>query len=103
MNDPVAELLNNLRNDKRLKCDAPGVTTSFLNNVADVFERYGFGATETYLRDKREQEQTSTNADILLDVLRHLRTCSIVHQERAIGRLVIKTLPQLFETEDKKT
>lgn len=97
MTDPVDDVLKRLRSDARLRESAAGVSSSFLNNVADVFERYGFGTTETYLRDKQQQQQTSRSAAVLLGVLDHLRTCSAIHQDRSIGRLIIKTLPHLFE------
>lgn len=91
MNDPIEEVLNQLRRK-------PGVlrerfSSSFLNNVGDVFEREGFATTRLFLQDKQEQSATRYQARVLLEeVLPVLESCERIRQNRAIGRLVIKSL-----------
>ncbi len=96
MNDPIEEVLNQLRRK-------PGVqrerfSSSFLNNVGDVFEREGFATTRLFLRDKQEQSATRYQARVLLEeVLPVLESCERIRQNRAIGRLVIKSLETIKE------
>jgi len=94
MNDPIEDVLNQLRRK-------PGVqrerfSNTFLNNVGDVVEREGFATTRLFLRDKMEQTATRYQARVLLEeVLPVLESCERIRQNRAIGRLVIKSLEGL--------
>ena len=97
MNDPIEDVLNELRRK-------PGVqqchfARSFLNNVGEVFEREGFATTELFLRDKMEQDATRRQARVLLeDVMPVLKSCERIRLNRAIGRLVIKSLDTIKRT-----
>jgi len=98
MNDPIEEVLNQLRRK-------PGVqrgrfSSSFLNKVADVFEREGFATTELFLRDKMEQDTTRRQARVILeDVIPVLKACERIRQNRTVGRLVIKSLETMQSKE----
>lgn len=97
MNDPIEDVLNQLRRK-------PGVqrkrfTSSFLNNVGDVLEREGFATTRLFLESKKEQAATCDQASTLLEeVLPVLESCERIRQNRAIGRLVIKSLETVKRT-----
>jgi len=91
MSDPIEDILKQLRSK-------PGVqrehfASSFLHTVSEVLEREGFATTRLFLMDKKEQAATRYQARVLLEeVLPVLEACERIHQNRAIGRLIIKSL-----------
>jgi len=97
MNDPIEHVLNQLRHKPAIqKCR---FSSNFLNNVGEVLEREGFATTRLFLRDKKEQAATRPQAQVLLDeVLPVLESCERIRQNRAIGRLIIKSLESIKRT-----
>ena len=49
--DNIEKLLDEIREDRQFRDTY--FTGGFLNNVADIFEKYGFGTTEVYLKGRR--------------------------------------------------
>lgn len=68
-----------------------GYTPNFLDNVGAVLADHGFGTAKTFL-DTREERRESDQAAGLKEVLSLLEACPRVHQNRGIGRLIIKSL-----------
>ena len=94
MRDPIEEILNQLRS--KLSVQRLSFTSKFLHTVGEVLEREGFATTRLFLMDKKEQLATKHQARVLLeDVLPILEQCERIHQNRAIGRLIIKSLETL--------
>jgi len=88
--DAIEKLLKEISADKEVRnCK---FFSNFLNNVADVFERHGFGATKVFLLEKKERRELRSQATALLSVLNTLSKSEEVHQNRSIGRYIIKTL-----------
>jgi len=90
--DRIQKLLSEIKNDRSLM----GVrySSSFLNNVGEIFERHGFGTTKVFLLEKRSRE-----ADAILKIVNKLETIPEIGRNRSIGRMIIKTLITLKRTE----
>jgi ribosomal protein S8 len=95
MSDPIRPVIDKIRNCQSLKTarQQRRLTPNFLNNVAEVFENYGFETTRAYLLNKKEQYNLQAKA--LLEVLDCMNNNAAILQRRAIGRIIIKTLIQL--------
>lgn len=93
MNDPVEKLIE----DIRLCPDVQQArfANNFLNNVAEVFEKDGFGTTRAFLLEKRERHELRHQAEALLKVLDLMSNHPEIRQRRAIGRTIIKTINAL--------
>jgi hypothetical protein len=89
--DPVDALLNDLRTV--VAASRVNLTSSLLNNVGDVLERDGFGASRAFLLDRVDRDPQARF--LLDDVLPRLQSCPPVVARRALGRYVIKILPAL--------
>ncbi len=91
MSDPIEDVLEQLRAKPRVQREH--FASNFLHTVGEVLEREGFATTRLFLMDKREQAATRYQARVLLEeVLPVLETCERIRQNRAIGRLIIKSL-----------
>ncbi len=89
--DSIEKIMKEIRADKDVqKCRF--FTSNFLNNVADVFERHGYGATKVFLLEKKGRSQLRHQAEALLSVLKILDKSEEIRQNRSIGRYIIKTL-----------
>ena len=96
--DEIQELTDRIRASGEVWGDLGRPThfsSKFLNTVADIFEREGFGVTEAYLTDKAKEPQSRAQVKALRAVLRLLQECPMVVQRRSVGRLIIKSLEQL--------
>lgn len=89
--DRIQRLLREIQNDRSLMDIR--YSSSFLNSVGEIFERYGFGTTKVFLLEKCSRE-----ADALLRIVDKLNIPEIV-RNRSIGRMIIKTLITLKRTE----
>lgn len=67
---------------------------SFLNAVAEIYERHGGGATRAYLLNLVGRRDR-TEVPALLKVIEKLDACAEVRTNRAIGRQIIKCLAEL--------
>ncbi|HOE64861.1 MAG TPA: hypothetical protein PKW18_12450 [Candidatus Sumerlaeota bacterium] len=101
MSDPIKPVIEKIKSSPKLKsfCEInkkreKPFTESFLNKVAEAFERYGFETTKTFLLDKRQRQATKYQAEVLLEILNYLDN-KVIHQNRDIGRLIIKTLNEI--------
>lgn len=90
MNDPVEKLIEEIRVCPDVQ--QARFANNFLNNVAEVFERDGFGTTRAFLLEKRERQELRPQAQALLKVLDLMANHPEIRQRRAIGRTIIKTI-----------
>ena len=74
--------------------------TTFLNNVAMIFLKRGFGVTEAYLLEKSARKDMKEQSEKLLGVLTELGKSSYIRNDRAIGSQIIKILNTLKEEKD---
>ena len=77
-------------------------SSNFLNNIADIFEKYGFGTTKTVLYEKKNRRELKYQAAALLSVIGKFEDYDEVKRNRSIGRYIIKTLITIKFTEVKK-
>jgi hypothetical protein len=96
MNDPIEKLIEEIRLSSEVQ--HARFANSFLNNVAEVFERDGFGATRAFLLEKRERYELRAQAEALLKVLDMMGKHPEIRQRRAIGRTIIKAIIALKST-----
>lgn len=88
--DPIESLIKEIKAEKEVR--ACFFSSNFLNNVADIFERHGFGTTKVFLMEKKERRELKDQAIALLSVLKILNKSEEIKQNRSIGRYIIKTL-----------
>jgi len=88
--DLIESLMEEIKSDEKVQ--RTNFKSNFLNNVADVLEKHGFGTTKTFLLEKRERRSLHYQADALLSVIEKLEKCDEIRQNRSIGRYIIKTL-----------
>jgi hypothetical protein len=67
---------------------------SFLNDVAEVYERHGGGATRAFLLAQIGR-RNKPEVPVLLKLVEKLDSCPEVRTNRAIGRQIIKCLSEL--------
>ena len=94
MNDPIAPVIEKIRNCPKVKeaWKKKKFTRKFLNAAAEVFEFHGFETTRIFLLNKKDKGDTNEQATALLDVLDCLKDCREIEQHRPIGRKIINTL-----------
>jgi hypothetical protein len=66
-------------------------SANFLDSVGGILATHGFGVADVFLTT-REERRESTQAAGLKEVLRLLQACPRIQRNRAIGRLIIKSL-----------
>ena len=97
--DDIQDLRQKITNSAPVWCDERGrpvrFSSSFLNDVAQVFELHGFGVTQAYLIEKSERRELRPQAASVLKVLELLSLCPQIQARRSIGRLILKSLPTL--------
>lgn len=89
--DAIEGLIKEIKADSEVQ-NCRFYSSNFLNNVADVFERHGVGATRVFLLEKQGRRELKYQATALLSVLKILDKSEEVRQNRSIGRYIIKTL-----------
>jgi len=94
MNDPIAQVIDRIQKNPAI-AQAKRFTPNFLNNVGEVFEKYGFTTTRQYLKDKAERSELTDQAKAVLAALDCMEDCESIRRHPAIGRLLIKTLNQI--------
>ena len=67
---------------------------SFLNDVAEIYERHGAGVTRAYLLTQSGR-RNRPEAPMLLKIIDKFENCAEVRTNRAIGRQIIKCLFEL--------
>lgn len=98
MADQIEEILRQLKRDQAVL--RTRFTSGFLNNVGDVLDRDGFGATKTFLIEKLERRDLRPQAETILNVvLPKLEAEPAIRQRRSLGRYIIKTLETLKSQE----
>lgn len=91
--DEVEKLIKEITEDRDFQ--RTNFKSGFLNNVAEVFERYGFGETKIFLIDKEKRDATRWQAKTLLKVIEKFEEYPRIRQDRSTGRLIIKMLDTL--------
>lgn len=94
MNDPIAQVIDRIQKNQTI-ARARQLTPNFLNNVGEVFEKYGFTTTRQYLKDKANRGELADQANAVLAALDCMEDCESIRRHPAIGRLLIKTLNQI--------
>jgi len=69
-------------------------STGFLNDVGEIYERHGSGATRAYLLNLAGR-RNRPEVPGLIKVIDRLETYAEVRTNRAIGRQIVKCLFQL--------
>ncbi|MDI6759911.1 MAG: hypothetical protein QMD05_03720 [Candidatus Brocadiaceae bacterium] len=99
--DRIEQLLEELKKDRCIweTGDRKRIWfTGLAQDVADIFEKYGFGVTKVYLT-KREERREADQAKSLQRVIEKFRGYPEIEANRSIGRCIIKALSSLRETE----
>lgn len=99
--DEIEKLLDEIRKDKKIQSLRPrrGFPRKFLETVGEIFEVYGFGTTEVYLRAQESRNRSEATA--LLHLLQKFRRCRKILNSPAIGRYIIKTLDTIVREEKR--
>lgn len=99
--DKIEKLLEEIKNDESIWKDKTGrsieFSSKFLNNVGEIFEKYGFGTTKVYLVNQVGRERSQ--AFSMQKVLEKMKEYPEIINNRAIGRYIIKTLDTLKKLE----
>lgn len=88
--DRIQTLLKEIKSDNSIM--SINYRSSLLNKVADIFEKYGFGAAEVFLIDKFKSDEHQQQAKALFKILRKFDNYQEIKLNRSIGRYIIKTL-----------
>lgn len=91
--DAVGSLLDNIAKMPEL-ARLDWKAGSFLNDVAEIYERHGPGATRAFLLTQRGR-RNRPEAPLLLKLIDQFDRCVEVRTNRAIGRQIIKCLFEL--------
>jgi len=91
--DDVENLLKEIQEDKNIVNTK--FSSSFLDNVSEVYEKHGFGVTKVFLLEKQKREKLREQARALLNVLNKLERYPRIKSDRKIVRLIIKVLKAL--------
>ncbi|MCX8052389.1 MAG: hypothetical protein N3B12_01145 [Armatimonadetes bacterium] len=95
MDDPIAKVIDQIARDSLVRRAVKDLKPHFLNNVGEIFEIYGFATTRQHLKAQKERGgELDTQAGAILAALDYMEKCELIHRDRAIGRLLIKTLRQ---------
>jgi|GEM_PF-1666200 len=97
--DAVEKLMQQIKKDPQVK-SCRYFTNSFLNAVADVFLKHGFGSTKLFLMEKQNRADLRYQATALLSVLNIMENYDVVNLNRGIGRHILKTLVEIKKMED---
>ncbi len=86
--DTIERLVKEIRTDQQIK--KAKFKSNFLNNIADVYEKYGYDVAKVVLLEKLDRGELQ--AKPLLSVLEKLNSCEEIRRKRSIGRYIIKAL-----------
>lgn len=87
--DSIEQLLSRIKNDYEIMQIH---FTGLMDDTANIFEKQGFGATKVFLLEKRNHRSLEKQANALLKVLEIMGNNPKIRNNRAIGRMIIKTL-----------
>lgn len=66
--------------------------SGFLDDVANILERHGFGITKAFLLERQERKGLRAQASALLKVLEKIEKYPDVSANREVGRLIIRAI-----------
>lgn len=99
--DRICELISRIAAENTVQEAKDKFTSSFLNQPAGVYEKYGFGMTKDFLWDKEQrgedEEDLKAQAKAALKALEIFKDYPEVLHNRKIGRYLIKTLKVIAE------
>lgn len=104
--DPVEIVIEQIRNDNQLRgmlqseLRNESKLSTFLNRMGALLERYGFGALDARLLELQQRASEQGKAKVMIQVVKHLKTCEPIRERRGIGRAIIKALPAIFKRSD---
>lgn len=104
--DIIETLVEEIKNDKNIwyiNGKEIRYSSNFLNNVADIFEKYGLGVTKTYLLGQRNRDQNKMAAVGLIKLIEKFSQTPEIRNHRSIGRQIIKTLIYLKPKKEERT
>lgn len=94
--DNIERLLREIKDDKEV-WDERGkpvkFSSNFLQDVADIFEKHGFGVTKTFLLNRAGRSRVE--ALKLLKIIAKFQNVPEIKTNRGIGRSIIKSLETL--------
>jgi len=104
MHDPIAAVIDRLKRNPAIRRAAASdrLKANFLNNVGEIFETYGFATARQFLIGQSERRELAEQAGAVLEALQCMEGCEPIHRNRAIGRLLIKTLRQIGADYDRQ-
>ncbi len=98
MDDTIETILKKLRDDAEVR--KTRFTSNFLNNVREVLDYHGFGATKVFLLDKLDKKDSQWQAQTLLKrVIPLLEASDKIRTQPSIGAYIIKSLNAIKEVE----
>lgn len=92
--DDIQALCERIRGSDRVwkqRGEQVRYSASFLDTVGGILATHGFGVADVFLTT-REERRESAQAAGLKEVLRLFQMCPRIQRNRAIGRLIIKSL-----------
>lgn len=95
--DRIERLLEEIKRDRDIWETGDGKKiwfTKLAEDVANIFEKRGFGVTKVYLT-KREERREAQQAKSLQKVIEKFRDYPEIEANRSIGRYIIKALNSL--------
>ncbi|MGB8657441.1 MAG: hypothetical protein WCE90_06600 [Candidatus Zixiibacteriota bacterium] len=98
--DNIERLLNDIKEDKDIWEDRGKpirFSGNFLQDVADVFEKHGFGVTKTFLLNRAGRSRVE--ALKLFRIIEKFQKVPEIMTNRGIGRSIIKSLETLKQME----
>jgi len=98
--DRICELIRKIAAEEEVQKARDKFTSSFLNQPAGVYEKYGFGMAKDFLWEKEgrgEDEEEDVQAKAVLKALEIFKDYPEVLHNRKIGRYLIKTLKVIAE------
>jgi hypothetical protein len=87
MDDEINKLILELRESKEIKTTE--ISDRSANDVGEIYERYGYGATKAYLLDRLRKRKHSKEAKIFLTLLDKIYHMAI---PREIGGFIIRKI-----------
>lgn len=76
-------------------------TSGFLNDVADVYEKYGIGRTKLFLIDKQSRRELQRQAEAVRKVIEILENFPSIKTQRSTCRLILKSINSIKEKEKR--
>lgn len=94
--DDVEKIITEIKNDNYI---AKTKFTGLLNDVADVYEKYGIGQTKLFLIDKKNRRELQNQAEAIMRVIEIIERYPKIKNQRITCRLIIKNINSIIKKE----